>query len=333
MNFILIFLGIITIPTIGLIIFLSWLAFKARKEKNKNQDKEKSDKDLWWDYFKPYFAIPLSWILFQVILIIAFPMQAKWILNNYLGYIIGLQLLLINLNAFLGKKVDFINNPARKIMVALNTILIICVAIMIIGRIFWWPFQDYKNYFQFQASTVTQAMHDIKKANTEHKTKNLKQELFELKEKSEKEQLTQQEIMRAKEIQKQLIKIYSDTTEKQNQAKTEQQIETTKPKTKPTFFVNMSNSGIITIPAGQRIIVRNSNGQILHLKKGNYVHLEIVKGKYWKMAFVDDSGPKLKLKPMPKQKAKIKITSIATSDQLVLQNTGKEEIKLKIKIS
>ncbi len=105
------------------------------------------------------------------------------------------------------------------------------------------------------------------------------------------------------------------------------------PPEKPTFSLRISKQGILEIPGRKRVIVKKANGQILRLRKGDYVNLRVVEGEYNHLAFVSGSGSRKKLKPLPKAKSKIKITSVQKSDSLILENTGKGGIKVKIKIS
>ncbi len=330
------FLGIIAAPTVVVVAILSWLAFKARREKKQEGDEgtteENQKKDFWWDYyFKPYFAIPLAWILFQIILILSFPNHSKWILNNYLSSVIGLQVIAIILNLILSKKQNFEERISRKILIFLNVALLIGVCLGIILKAGGFKINRYESFFQLEKASVLQAIKDIEKANTEHRTKKLRERLDNLKKKAEEEGLTDEETDQAREIQKQLIQIYPSSPSFRSSAQPSPRHPPDRPVVKPTGFARLDKQRIAQIPAGQRVIIQKPDGQILRLHKGDYVRLEIVEGQHRHLAFVDDLENQLK--PMPSPKAKLLITDIRISDKLILQNTSQKEVKVKIKIN
>ncbi len=124
-------------------------------------------------------------------------------------------------------------------------------------------------------------------------------------------------------------KLFSGKSTKTEIIKPQSPIEPHHKKPTESTFAQISKQNILTLKPKQKAIVKKTDGQILRLRKGNYVNFEVQQGKYYNLVFIGDSG----LKSLPRAKAKLKIVSVEKDNQLILKNTGKEEIKVKIKIS
>jgi hypothetical protein len=135
---ILVAIAAFTIPSLSLAVrYVKRKKGKDKAEAATDKAEELSLKKIWWEYFKPLAAVPVSWYLYHLIFYLMLPDVARAIWNFHWHYLMALELSVIVLNSIINKDTPFEERTSRKLMVATYVQTFVMVGIIIIFRIGW----------------------------------------------------------------------------------------------------------------------------------------------------------------------------------------------------
>ncbi len=224
--------------SLGLILFLAIIAVGAMKS-------VQEEKSFWWGYFKPNFAVPITWGLLHLILVLIVPGITREIWMSHRLWLIAIELSVVALNPLLNKNIPFEKRFTRILLSAVYSLLLV----LLIGSLYCKLFYgrgtaDFNRAIlaHFKNSKVEKLAFDIERNSKEHRFNLVESRLEELLEKSKEGSLSDAEIKELQRLREETGKIYPASIIQVAQKEPKQ--------LSPGRFPQQTISGTIEIPAG-----------------------------------------------------------------------------------
>lgn len=329
-----------TIPSLILVIrYLK--GEKGEKDKEKEtideageKPKKPTLKEIWWGYFKPLAAVPVTWYLYHLLFYLMSPDLAQAIWNIHWHYLMVIELTVIALNSIVNKDTPFEKRTSRKLMVATYVQTFIIAGIIIIFRIGW--SETAANLNRAMLSMLVNSKTELLVEDTEKLTK-----AYRAKPALEKMDELHKKAKNLDQLDEEKKDKFFSELEKMESWKAEAQKEYTVPDDKKINWQKLWSfgksaedrkpprrlSGILKLPADEEIVDKDTKGQTLYHKKGerlHFVQLTDPTGSFW---VVNHRIPSFQIK------RKNYITGRAVADGIIeLKSAGGKEIMVQVRI-